>query len=458
MNKEFENDVFFSYAHEDLEIIEKLATTLNTCGLTTFVADQNLRSKRRGTEDWDKALLNHITRCRFFVLYCSRAVSSSDWVTREAEHFYYECYSKDERRKMFVLVPPKCNPDIIPSILQNFLHSQSEDGLIRDVLTAQLFYLREEWGDTEEVLEEKAISLSEKLESATIKVREAFEHYGHKRFWEPLSRHRYVHIFTCGRETGYDPKDVRGLGGRTNIDKWDYQTVLEITHFFGENYPATQVTIEDPVAKLSSIELQGAQLGHQVASLMRQLEGKDCVIVGSPDVSDFAEIVFAELHGIKAFDEIRQKKRGFAIIKPQMKAPSSTYWVKKPAEAEGVAWIDGEKSFSISEENGIGETFGILVACNNPFSHKDEKHKIIILAGFTGLATYGIARLLTSEGCLNEFFKIDQRYGALNTNFEVLIGVRYLYDPEAKEGDSRVVEKEENSISVEAMVEIPRNV
>ena len=40
----------------------------------------------------------------------------------------------------------------------------------------------------------------------------------------------------------------RGSGGRTNIDRWDYQTVLQITHFFAENFQGTKVTIEDPVA------------------------------------------------------------------------------------------------------------------------------------------------------------------------------------------------------------------
>jgi hypothetical protein len=197
---------------------------------------------------------------------------------------------------------------------------------------------------------------------------------------------------------------------------------------------------------------------------MRQLEDKDCVVIGSPDVSDFAEIVLAELHGTQSFahdlDKRRstgsEKRRGFALIKAEMKAPSSTYILKTTAEEVGVKWIEKDKQFRVMEQNGVGSTYGILVVCDNPFTRDQKQHKIIIFSGFTGVATYGMSRLLTSVESLEEFFKIDQRFGSLDTNFEALIKVQYAYDVDGNNaGDRRRLVANE-AVTVEELVEIPR--
>lgn len=459
----FDEEVFFSYASDDLEQVRKLAHRLwEEYRISSFVADDALKALARGSDKWEQALLEKVTRCRFFALYNSRATALSDWVSREVSRFHEGAYSQDNRRRMFVLSKSPPQQANAPAVLRDFLYQKTEDEIVIAIAAELIKFLTAEKITTRQDIEKLDSELIAERESAKKKVREAFGHYGQTRFWKPFSRHGHLHIFTCGRDVS--PEKHRGSGGRTNIDRWDYQTVLQITHFFAENFPGTKVKIEDPVAKLAASDLAGAKLGHRVANLMRQLEDKDCVVIGSPDVSDFAEIALAELHGTQSFahdvdkpgGKGREKRRGFALIKGEMKAPSSTYWLKTGDEKVGVKWIEEDKQFTIKEKEGVGSTYGILVVCDNPFSREPKAHKIIIFSGFTGVATYGMSKLLTSMESLEEFFKIDQRFGSLDTNFEALIGVQYAYDVEGNDaGDRRRLIANE-PVTVEAMVEIPR--
>jgi hypothetical protein len=462
-DESFDEEVFFSYASEDLQQVRNLARRLwDEYRITSFVADDALKDLARGSDKWEQTLLEKVTKCRFFALYASRSIATSEWVNREVQRFFEGAYSPDNRRKMFVLSRAPQQKTHLPHILRDFLWDKDEDELVRDIAAELIKFLSAEKLTVRQERDQLASELEAERETAAKKVREAFGHYGQTRFWKPFSRHGHLHIFTCGRDVS--PEKHRGSGGRTNIDRWDYQTVLQITHFFAENYPGTKVTIEDPVAKLVAEDLMGARLGHRVAGLMRQLEDKDCVVIGSPDVSDFAEIVLAELHGTQSFAQGmdksgrkgREKRRGFALIKAEMKAPSSTYWLKTEGEEVGVKWIETDKQFSVKEEHGVGKTYGVLVVCDNPFSRGERQHKIIIFAGFTGVATYGMSRLLTSVDALEEFFNIDQRFGALDADFEALVEVQYAYDVEGRDaGDRRRLIATE-PVRVEAMVEIPR--
>ena len=461
----FDEEVFFSYATEDLPHVRQLARRLwDDYRISSFVADDALKDLVRGSDNWEQTLIEKVTRCRFFALNASRAIAASAWVNHEVQHFYDYAYSKDNRRKMFVLsasAPPQINA---PAILRDFYCDKNDDDLVRDVVAELIKFLSAEKTTSRQEIDQLATELEAERETSTKKVREAFSYYGQTRFWKPFSRHGHLHIFTCGRDV--PPEKHRGSGGRTNIDRWDYRTVLQINHFFAENFPGTNVTIEDPVAKLAAEELTGAGLGHRVAKLMRQLEDKDCVVIGSPDVSDFAEIVLAELHGIQSFGQDldkaagrgREKRKGFALIKAEMKAPSSTYWLKTDNEEIGVKWIENDMQFELKEENGVGTTYGVLVVCDNPFAREVEakQHKIIIFSGFTGVATYGMSKLLTSTEALREFFEIDQRFGSLDADFEALIKVQYTYDIKGKEAGDQRQHLPTDPVTVEAMVEIPR--
>ena len=99
-------------------------------------------------------------------------------------------------------------------------------------------------------------ALKDQLDVEIKKGSEARDYYRHNRFWRPITEERDVHIFTCARDVQHDRDNKRGLGGRTNVDMWDYRSVFDITHFFASNYPNTKVTIEEPVSKLGDNDLK----------------------------------------------------------------------------------------------------------------------------------------------------------------------------------------------------------
>lgn len=146
----------------------------------------------------------------------------------------------------------------------------------------------------------------------------------------------------------------------------------------------------------------------RLSDMRSTLEDKDCIIVGSPDVSDFAEIVLAHIHSIDPYNEERVKRKGYVLIKEGKRANSSFYWQKEKQEEEGVVQILDNKCeyypHKVAQEGGSpGKMYGILVVANNPFNKHAQRKKIVILSGFSGVATDAIARLLTDETCLEEF-------------------------------------------------------
>jgi hypothetical protein len=307
---------------------------------------------------------------------------------------------------------------------------------------------------------EKEIDLlNDRLAQEQQKVSEARTYYQRNRFWGPISRNGDVHIYTCGRNVSADASahPVRGQGGRTNIDMWDYRAVLDITHFFLSNYPSAKVTIEDPRAKLRGPDLEtvGLLVSH-VTDLQRTLTNKDCIVIGSPDVSDFAEIGLAEIHKIPPYDEERNKARGFVIIKDSQYTKSSFYWERKGDEQEGVAEILGNNRYNYfanepaSEDGAPGKMYGILIVANNPFCDNGFPRKLIILSGFSGVATNAIAKILTSENYLSEFYRFDNDYTNSKRDIEGLIGVEYIAERGLDKRDTRRITK----ITFEKLVEI----
>jgi hypothetical protein len=190
------------------------------------------------------------------------------------------------------------------------------------------------------------------------------------------------------------------------------------------------------------------------------LENKDCIIVGSPDVNDFAEVVLARIHQIEPYTEGREKRKGFAIVKEHQVTTSSFYWEKLGHEKEGVAQIlnPGEYEYfpheTASEGGGTGKMFGILVVADNPFCDKESSKKIIILSGFSGVATNAIAKIITNTHCLQHFFKLDQAYKNIDKNIEALIGVEYIVDRDFNNRDTRRIKNLSTAITFERLVEI----
>jgi hypothetical protein len=350
-----------------------------------------------------------------------------------------------ENRRMYVLVDTRTNHDVIPDLLKHLQRPASLDDLVAALASA----FRNDFKRT--IIE---------LEQEKRKVAEAQRYYRYNRFWGPIVKNRDVHIFTCGRVIMHDPNSGRGYGGRTSIDLWDFRAVLNITDFFASNYPYTRVTIEDPVSKLGVQDLvEDAYLVDRLADLRSMLEDKDCIIIGSPDVSDFAEQVLAKIHYIQPYAKDRIKTKGFVLIKDQKQSRSSFYWEKGPDEEEGVVQILDTNKYdhfpnTSPKHERPGRMHGILIVGNNPFCRRQKDRRIIILSGFSGVATNAIALLLTHESCLHQFFQLDSAYANIERNIEALIGVQYVIGEDFVYRDTRRIDDYSSAITFERLVEI----
>ncbi|MFX0198719.1 MAG: toll/interleukin-1 receptor domain-containing protein [Candidatus Hodarchaeota archaeon] len=439
MSRKYQYDVFISFAHEDEVDVRLIFQKMEQFGLRAFWSRKLPRGKEFPSE-LEKAVKNS----QHFVLYCSGKAAKSDWVSKEWQMFLDLYHLRDkENRRMYVLLDPKCDPNLVPDLLKHLHRPESTDEL-----TAALVRARER------EYEQTTIQ----LEQAKRKVSEAQEYYGYNRFWGPIATNGNVHIFTCGRDIPHDPNNRRGYGGRTNIDLWDYRGVLDINRFFASNYPNVRVIIEDPISKLHGQDLEQAErLADRMTDMRSLLEDKDCIIIGSPDVSDFAEIVLAKLHDTTPYVEGRVEKKGFVIIKEKKYTRSSFYWEKENQEEEGVAQVLGPQEYRyfpnipVSKDGkSPGKMYGILIVANNPFCMEGQRRKIIILSGFSGVATNAIAKILTDKDCLGEFFELDSAYEDVDQNIEALIGVKYVADKSFVNRDARRIQ----TISFERLVVI----
>ena len=106
-------------------------------------------------------------------------------------------------------------------------------------------------------------------------------------------------------------------------------------------------------------------------------------------------------------------------------------------------------SFYPSEGN---RDHGVMILADNPFSQSSHKHKILILAGHSGVATRAMSLLLTNEEqwCLDAFYDLDQEIALMGSPLAVVIEVSYQRLPghEGGIGDEREISDEPGSICV----------
>ncbi len=454
MTDDFKHDLFLSFSHHDLEKARPIYQRLTDSGLRVFWSEERLELGRDFPPQLEKALLGS----EHFAVYFSEHAKESKWVRIECDLFRQNCHMQDEKnRRMFVIMDPSCHDTDVPLLLQSLHRPKTWEAFVAELVKIKLEHLQYERDQAMSSKKQETEALGEELKNVRRQVEEARKFYGRNRFWAPIAEHRDVHIFTCARNIQHDPTTMRGQGGRTNIDLWDYRAVLDITHFFASNYPGAKVKIEDPVSKLSGRDLTEApRLGERISEMRSRLQDKDCIIIGSPDVSDFAEIVLAKINGIDPYTGTREKKSGFVVIKDRKSTSSSFYWKKGENDEEGVAQIYGPNKYKIfpqglpSLDGRVGKMYGILVVANNPFGNRDKPRKIIILSGFSGVATNAISKILTDDLCCSEFFKFDEAFANLDRNVEALIGVEYAIDPDADIRDTRRIK----NITFEALVEI----
>ena len=258
-------------------------------------------------------------------------------------------------------------------------------------------------------------------------------HYHHNFIWNYIDKSKDVRILTsalCMPESN-DCKSEHD--DRINIDMWEYRAVLDLNHYFATNYSEVITIIEHPLIKLNKQGIESYnRLAKNITHMQRMLGNSNCIIVGSPEVNDYAEIAMSMLHGIDPYSVDRKKKKGFVFIKERLDTISSFYRLSKKGELEGVRQIEGSKDYRFYQNlffqdnnRSRGITYGILVFMDNPFCSKGQRYKIIILSGFNGLATYALAEALTNQLHFEKIYGWGKEYLNTAQKLEVLIKVEY---------------------------------
>ncbi|WP_395744495.1 toll/interleukin-1 receptor domain-containing protein [Prosthecobacter sp.] len=458
----FENQIFISYASEQRPIIEGFANDFNDVRITAW-----WDKKLEPAEKWRKKIEEAIKNSRHLLVYCTVQSKASSEVSHEIKTFMTNAKG-DLSRKIFILKAPDCPDKHVPQVLS----SQQRVASLKDVIIYILKEARKELDQNFRAFEKKSEDIQKTLEKdrddARAKVIEARNYYQHRRFWGPFAEKRDVHIFTCGRDSPPQKDRPRGTGGfRTGIDKWDYRAALGIAHFFASNYPGTKVTIEDPASKLQQEDINKVNiLANRIAEIGNLLKDKDCIIIGSPDVNDFAEIVLSRIHGIEPYDDsARKKSKGFVLIRERKNTPSAFYWRKEQDETEGIARL-GQSSKDALQVYGheppsmdggqqkSGKMHGLLVVAQNPFS-LPETRRIMILSGFSGVATNAMAKFLTEDAYLNSFFAFDdEAHAQKNRAFEAVIEVNYTEGHGSENKDARQIIEAADSITFKELVAV----
>jgi hypothetical protein len=258
---------------------------------------------------------------------------------------------------------------------------------------------------------EKADQLRSGLEQILPQIDEAFKKdkadYPYRRVWDPFLghdvsdpslRHKKIHVITCARKAL--PSVDRD--GRTDIDMWDFTSVSELSVFIAQKYETTEVLIEKPKNKEELGELKRLDMEAFHNALRSDIKGKDCLIIGSPDVSDYAEVVLADLYGVQPH-KIRPNAKGlpYQFIKRTQAADSprrKSAFYRFPGANEkdrvefGSAVVECEDSQVLQDGKQIrrGETYVVITIAERP-----DGHHTMVISGFTGVATYAAVQFLT---------------------------------------------------------------
>jgi hypothetical protein len=250
---------------------------------------------------------------------------------------------------------------------------------------------------------EKADQLNGELEQILPNIDRDFkrdrEDHPYRRVWDPfILQHKDIHIMTCARGM---QEDKDRTGGRTDIDLWDFKSVSELSLFIAQRYDSAKVPLDPPKNKKMLSELQD-NLDQFHQELLDDLQGHDSVIIGSPDVSDYAEVVLAHLHGIEPHkipaDSVQMPFRFVkkTEAKNHPRRMSAFYRLpgldgKEKVEFGGKE-VDFVESIGIKDEMPVhrGTTYAVITIAKWP-----THYHTMVISGFTGIATFAAMRLLT---------------------------------------------------------------
>lgn len=325
------------------------------------------------------------------------------------------------------------------------------------------------------------------LEEIYSEFKEKQKDYPYKKLWDQfMIQDINLSLLTCARKD-----NDKGRGNRTNIDKWDFKSIADLSFFIPQKYQNSIVNNKELESKKKCEEFLSRSCNQKeliqkfketndesiilenidpkiIKNTVRSCKSKleeigDCVIIGSPDISDYAEVALSKIHGINAYRQTTSEKPPFIFYK-LTKEPlhprrvSSFYRMYSNKDCIGkIEWYkeaNGKDYECYEFEQGKNcQTFGVLTVANNPFIEDELNRKLMIISGFTGIATYGVIQMLTNENDYkNEYDQLIKDYKYYNySDINVLVKIRYK-NPQLESnndslGDIRDIE-EDNGIKI----------
>ncbi len=244
-------------------------------------------------------------------------------------------------------------------------------------------------------------------------------------FWQKILSDRPVSVFlgTVSEEKL----------GRNSLGDWDYRSAAEITSFLSQK--SHKVVLENPIIKPTNPD--SVRPMEEGADYLQRLRGhltrKNCIIIGSSDINELTEVVWATIHGHKPFTSIpveettnsnkddincfiafkqykglesEDKKRLFGYGSQGMSSFILEDAKENAKEKRGFIFREGNATQaeilqefishqSVEAGNPVlRKLYGQLIVCRNPWY---SDNWIVIINGTSGPATLGITQILT--GC-----------------------------------------------------------
>jgi len=282
----------------------------------------------------------------------------------------------------------------------------------------------------------------------------------YKDIWDPFLKEKKLSVYTCAREVSHD----ENRGKRTNIDKWDFITVSDLSFFIAQMYETAEVNVEKPKNKKKASELTDQnELTDFHKQIREEIHDRNCVIVGSPDVSDYAEVILSDLHGIMPHSQGQKRdnlpfifyKRTQGTDHPRKNSsfylePESTQKDRVEFGPNGRTRVECDEY--ANDQDGVkcnhGQTCIVITIAKNPHqSANGEQRQVMILSGFTGVGTYGAIKFLTDPTNqynreLIKFFKHENKNKLPFPNNNILgvhllLAVEYDCLDDGSSGDTR---------------------
>ncbi|MDW7680764.1 MAG: helix-turn-helix transcriptional regulator [bacterium] len=194
---------------------------------------------------------------------------------------------------------------------------------------------------------------------------------------------------------------LAGKEEKSYIGQWD----IKVMHSFTEHLNRMSGKQRINIFSKTSLEF-----GKDLQTIIEFIKTHNTIIIGSPKANRITELVLAKLYGAEPFNPSsdNREKIPYRFVRPQewgeSKLESAVTEISANGKLRGIFSQKSKQVIAFSEyfddffnrRIEHGRDCGLLVVVNRPFGTTVDV-KTIILAGYTGLGSYGMAQLLLKE-------------------------------------------------------------